>query len=95
MLQLPWKTVGGFSKNETEPPYDSAIPLLVYTRNDWKVVTPTGNRYLYTRFTGNCIQYPVINIMEKSMTKNMCVCVCVCVYKTESLHCTAEINTAL
>ena len=29
--------------------------------------------------------------------ERMCVCVCVyvCVYKTESLYCTAEINTAL
>ena len=29
--------------------------------------------------TGSCIQYSVINHMEKNMKENMCVCVCVCV----------------
>ena len=33
--------------------------------------------------TGNYIQYPVINIMEKNMKKNVSLC------------CTAEINTIL
>ena len=35
--------------------------------------------------TGNYIKYPGINIMEKNIKKN--------VYITESLRCTAEINT--
>ena len=42
--------------------------------------------------TGNYIQYPVINHNGKEYKKE-CVCVCVCV--TESLCCTAEINTIL
>ena len=29
--------------------------------------------------TGSCIQYSVINHMEKNMKENMFVCVCVCV----------------
>ena len=39
--------------------------------------------------TGNYIQYPGINRMEKSMNKNAYMCI------TESLCCTAEINTTL
>ena len=50
---------------------------------------------MYTRVTGDCIQYPVINIMEKSMTKNTRACVYIYIYKTESLYRAAEINTAL
>ena len=47
---------------------------------------------------GNYIQYPVINHKRKEYEKEcmyVCVCVCVCVYIyiTESLCCTAEINT--
>ena len=38
------------------------------------------------------IQYPVINQNGKEYRKE-CVCVCVCVCVTESLCCTAEINT--
>ena len=37
--------------------------------------------------TGNHIQYPVINHMEKNMKKNVYTCI------TESLCCTAVINT--
>ena len=37
--------------------------------------------------TGNYIQYPVINLMEKNIKKNAYTCI------TESLCCTAEIKT--
>ena len=44
--------------------------------------------------TGNNIQCPMINHNGKK-----CVCVCIYIYiyiyKTESLYCTAEINTTL
>ena len=56
-----------------------------------------NNKVLLYR-AGNYIQYPVINHNGKEYEKDyiyiyMCVCVCVCV--TESLCCTAEINTTL
>ena len=43
--------------------------------------------------TGNCIQYPVIN--RNGFMKNMKKNVCVYIHTTESLFCTAEINTTL
>ena len=39
--------------------------------------------------TGNYVQYPVINHRERNMKRNVCMCI------TESLCCTAEINTTL
>ena len=46
--------------------------------------------------TGNYTQYAVINRSGKEYKKkNMCVCIYICVCVTESLCCTAEINTAL
>ena len=51
--------------------------------------------------TRDYIQYPVINHNGKEYIKKEYVCVCVCVYiyiyiyKTESLCCTAEINTTI
>ena len=39
--------------------------------------------------TGNYIQYPVINHNGKNMKKNVYICI------TESICCTAEINTTL
>ena len=39
--------------------------------------------------TQNYSQYPVLNIMEKNMKKNVYICI------TESLFQTAEINTTL
>ena len=39
--------------------------------------------------TQNYSQYPVLNIMEKNMEKNVYICI------TESLFQTAEINTTL
>ena len=44
--------------------------------------------------TGNYIQYPMINIMEKNM-KRMCMCVYIYACITESLCCTAVTNTTL
>ena len=39
--------------------------------------------------TGNCIQYPGINHSGKEYEKKIYMCI------TESLYCTAEINTTL
>ena len=39
--------------------------------------------------TGNYIQYPMINYNRKEYQKNVYICI------TESLCCTAEINTTL
>ena len=39
--------------------------------------------------TGNCIQYPGINHSGKEYKKKIYMCI------TESLYCTAEINTTL
>ena len=50
------------------------------------------NKVLLYNSTGDYVQYPVINHNEKEYIY-MCVCVCVCVSITESLYCTAEINT--
>ena len=61
---------------------------------DWEFGT-SRCKLLYTEWvnnkvllysTGNCIQYPVINHNGKEY-----ICVCI----TESLCCTAEINTTL
>ena len=46
-----------------------------------------NNILLYS--TGNYIQYPVINHSGENMRMNVCMCI------TESLCCTAEINTTV
>ena len=46
-----------------------------------------NNILLYSK--GNYIQYPVINHSGENMRMNVCMCI------TESLCCTAEINTTV
>ena len=54
----------------------------IYIEREW-----INKVQLYS--TGNYIQYPVINYNGKNMKKNVRICL------TESLCCTAEINTTL
>ena len=58
---------------------DFTIPVYI----DWK------NNKVLLYSTGNYIQYPVRNPNEKEYEKNVYICI------TESLFCTAEINTTL